>query len=190
MCSARRSGNFCWSSDKESKTELWCMSLGMPWKTCKDSGFYYKRQLTDYRGQLEEVVDELFPSLPSNMRWVTLDHPPVARSLVPSGATPRDPSTWSWSDECWATMGNLCQQASAHIPEDSFRLLSGRWSFRPSAQTDDALNDACNKARGYTMSPVCASRCTIAQIRGLKVSISIITASVSLQGVFGKSGEE
>ena len=166
------------------------MSLGMPWKTCKDSGFYYKRQLTDYRGQLEEVVDELFPSLPSNMRWVTLDHPPVARSLVPSGATPRDPSTWSWSDECWATMGNLCQQASAHIPEDSFRLLSGRWSFRPSAQTDDALNDACNKARGYTMSPVCASRCTIAQIRGLKVSISIITASVSLQGVFGKSGEE
>ena len=101
--------------------------LGIPLKTCKDFAFYYKRKLTDYWGQLVEVVDELFPSFPSKMRRVTMgDIGPC-----PCGAFIRSkqveqlreafPSGWSWSDESWATIGNLpVPQASAHIPEKMY----------------------------------------------------------------------
>ena len=87
--------------------------LGIPLKTGKDSGFYYKRKLSEYCGQLEEVVDELFPSLPSKMRRVTLGdiEPCLCGAFIYAKQIEqlRDtlPSRWTWSDECWEKIENL-----------------------------------------------------------------------------------
>ena len=90
--------------------------LGIPLKTGKDSGFYYKRKLSEYCGQLEEVVDELFPSLPSKMRRVTLGdiEPCLCGAFIYAkqveqlrGSLPSERSRWTWSDECWKKIEDL-----------------------------------------------------------------------------------
>ena len=86
---------------------------------------YPMENMQRFRGQLEEVVDELFPSSPSKMRWVTLRDIGPCLCGAFSGA--------KWSNfvsplpsgvgrmnvgQRWGTF--LCQQASAHIPGKTY----------------------------------------------------------------------
>ena len=95
--------------------------------TATDFAFYYKRKLTDYWGQLVEVVDELFPSFPSKMRRVTMGDigPCPCGAFIGSKQVEQLREAFHLAGVGRMNLGQLlgtflCQQASAHIPEKMY----------------------------------------------------------------------
>lgn len=78
-----------------------------------------------FRGQLEEVVDELFPSSPSKMRWVTL------RDIGPC--------------LCGGFIGAKWSNFVRPLPSGVGRMNVGQRGFRPHTQ-EDVLANASDEA--------------------------------------------